>query len=83
MAVELLSGSGVTFADTEVPSGTVNGANTVFTLANAPSPAASLVLFLNGVAQRPAGVDYTLSGLTITYVTAPLTGETHVCWYRR
>jgi len=83
MAVELLSGSGVTFADTEVPSGTINGANAVFTLANAPSPAASLELFLNGVLQRPAGVDYTLSGLTITYVTAPLTGETHVCWYRR
>lgn len=70
------------FADLEVPAGTINSANTVFTLAHTPSPAASLQLFRNGVLQAAGGTDYALSGSTITYVTAPLTGDTHVCSYR-
>lgn len=69
--------------DNEVPSGTINGSNTVFTLANAPSPASSLQLFLNGLLQTAGGVDYTLSGDTITYATAPETGDAHVAWYRK
>lgn len=71
-----------TFADAEVPSGTINGSNVTFTLAHTPSPAASLDLYLNGVEQRAAGVDYTLSTGTITYGTAPPTGSTLVCYYR-
>lgn len=69
-------------ADCITPVGTVDGANAVFTLTQAPSPAASLQLFRNGVLQRPDGVDYTLASSTITYITAPSVGDTHVAWYR-
>lgn len=71
-----------TFADAEVPSGTINGSTTAFTLAHTPSPAASLLCFENGVAQRAAGADFTLATATITYGVAPPTGTTLVCSYR-
>lgn len=58
---------------TETPAGAVDGANTVFTLTSAPIGGV-LVLFLNGVEQQ-AGVDYTLSGKTITYALAPAAGD--------
>jgi len=55
----------------ETPTGTQNGVNLVFTLANAPSPANSLQLFLNGAyLTQGAGNDYTLSGSTITLAAA-------------
>ena len=46
------------------------GRGIAFTLANVPSPAASVDLFLNGVEQR-IGIDYTFTGSTITYIVAP------------
>jgi hypothetical protein len=59
----------------ETPTGTINGSNTTFTLANAPVSGTEMV-FLNGILQEPgAGNDYTISGATITYLTAPLTGD--------
>jgi hypothetical protein len=59
----------------ETPSGSVNGSNTSFVLANVPV-AGSESVFLNGVLQEPgAGNDYTISGSTITYLTAPVTGD--------
>src|SRR5262245_26122168 len=36
------------FVDGESPAGVIDGVNSVFTLANAPNPAASLQLFRNG-----------------------------------
>lgn len=72
----------INFSDGEVPSGTINGSNVTFTLANTPNPALSLVLFRNGVLQYPAGIDFTLSSSTITFVTAPLTGDNLITWYR-
>jgi hypothetical protein len=39
------------FADAETPVGLLNGSNTVFTLADAPSPASSLALYRNGLLQ--------------------------------
>jgi hypothetical protein len=74
-------GSG-SFVDAEVPTGTINGANASFTLSQSPSPAASLELYRNGVLQTAGGTDYTLSSTTITYVTAPNSGDTHVAYYR-
>lgn len=41
--------------------------NTVYTLSAAPSPAASLYLFVDGGFRARAGVDYTLAGSTITF----------------
>lgn len=66
----------------EAPSGTINGSNTIFTLANTPT-AGTEEVFLNGVLQHPgAGNDYTISGGTITYLSAPLTGDRLVVGYR-
>lgn len=63
------------FVTRETPSGTVNGSTTAFTLANTPIAGTECV-FLNGVLQEPgAGNDYTISGATITYLTAPITGD--------
>lgn len=63
-------GTTLRFKNNETPSGTINGTNAAFTLANSPSPSLSLELFLNGQFQTQ-GSDYTLSGSTITFTTAP------------
>jgi hypothetical protein len=58
----------------EVPSGTVNGSNTSFTLSHTPK---FLMLFLDGLECRGgSGLEYTISGTTITFTTAPETGGT-------
>jgi hypothetical protein len=75
-------GGAALFADEETPTGSVNGSNTAFTLAFAPSPGASLQLFLNGQLLKPGGTDYTLSGANITMVNAPATGDVLLAWYR-
>jgi hypothetical protein len=75
-------GIGPNFSDAEVPSGAINGVNTVFNLVNSPNPAKSLSLYLNGVIQTGGGIDYTLAGATITFVVAPATGDTIIAWYR-
>src|SRR5262245_8608606 len=62
-------GSG-SFVYDEIPAGTKDGSNKIFTLTNTPSPAGSLYLFLNGVEQGTA-IDFALSGSTITYTIAP------------
>jgi hypothetical protein len=71
------------FVDKETPSGTINGSNVTFTLADTPV-AGSEHIYLNGVLQDVgAGNDYTISGATITYLTAPLTGEKIKASYRK
>jgi hypothetical protein len=78
-----LEAGAVVFHDAEVPGGTINGANAVFTLQTAPSPAQSLQLAVNGVIQK-AGVDFTLSSDTITFVSGaiPQGGDELLSWYR-
>lgn len=71
------AGSTVNFADSETPA-TVSG--TVFTLAHTPNPALSLELYVNGLLQIQ-GTDYTISGPTITFGSAP-TIITMRAWYR-
>jgi len=62
------------FVTREIPSGSVNGSNAVFTLANVPVSGTEQV-FLNGMLQHEGvGNDYTISGDTITFVTAPDSG---------
>lgn len=52
--------------------GTTNGVNTVFNIAYTPTNSNSLMIFLNGVLQEPGITqDYTVSGTTITFNTAP------------
>jgi len=75
--------SNTNFVDKEVPSGSINGSNTAFTLANTPV-VGSEHLYLNGVLQESgAGNDYTISGANITMLTAPLTGEKLRVSYRK
>lgn len=73
----------IVFVDQEVPAGVVDGANVAFTIGNAPSPVSSLHLFRNGLLQK-VGFDYTLSGSTITFLSAatPQAGDTVVGSYR-
>lgn len=76
----VLSGA---FADGEVPGGTINGSNTVFTLTRVPAPASSLQLYRNGLRMR-ANVDFQLSGSTVTFFVAstPQAGDQLVANYR-
>jgi len=78
-------GSGVfpSYVDAEVPGGSTDGTNTVFTLSNAPSPVGSLSLFRNGLFQRQ-GVDYSVSGSTITFFlgSIPQSGDILAASYR-
>lgn len=63
------------FVTRETPTGAVNGTNTSFVLANTPVTGSESV-FLNGILQEPGvGNDYTISVATITYLTAPVTGD--------
>ena len=78
------------FVDGEVPTGTINSTdgsdgNGTFTLSVAPSPAASLRLYRNGILLRPAAVDFTLTTLTITFTIGqyPITGDSLVAFYRK
>lgn len=71
------------FVDKETPSGTINGSNATFTLANTPV-AGSEHVYLNGILQDSgAGNDYTITGATITMLTAPTTGEKLKVSYRK
>lgn len=75
--------TGSNFVDKEVPSGSINGSNTTFTLANTPVSGSEHV-YLNGILQESGGSnDYTISGATITYLTAPLSGEKIRVSYRK
>ncbi len=60
----------------EVPSGNCNGSNTSFTLANTPLSNGIVNLSLNGVILRQgAGLDYTISGSSITLNSACNLGQ--------
>lgn len=69
------------FVDDETPAGVINGSTTAFTLANTPV-AGTVKLFLNGLRQKVTN-DYTISGTAITYLAAPLTGDTLTADYRK
>lgn len=62
-----------TFIIRETPSGSVDGSNTAFGLAHIPL-AGSEQWFINGIMQKP-GVDYSISGVTITAIKIPETGD--------
>ena len=71
------------FVIEETPSGSINGSNTAFTLANTPT-AGTVKLYLNGVRQKSgAGNDYTISTNTITMTTAPVSGDVLIADYMK
>ena len=53
------------------------GSQTTFTLSQAPGVVAALLVSIGGVNQT-AGVDYTLSGTTLTFTTAPVAGTNNI-----
>ena len=59
------------FVAREIPSGTINGINTIFTIDNTPT---YLHVYVNGLLQDEGpSNDYTISGTTLTMVVAPPT----------
>ncbi|HMD72150.1 MAG TPA: hypothetical protein VKF41_12435 [Bryobacteraceae bacterium] len=75
--------STASFMDGDTLSGLVDGTNTTFGLTAAPTPSTSLAVYRNGVLQK-ATQDYTLSGSTVTFLTAstPQPGDTLLASYR-
>ena len=67
--------------DDETPTGTINGTNKAFTIKNPPNPVSSLKVYLNGQRMRITE-DYTFSGATITFITAPPTTSILLVDYR-
>jgi len=71
-----LTGSFVTFSpDIQLFSG--DGAETDFVLSEAPGAAAALIVAIDGVLQKP-GTDFTASGVTLTFTTAPAAGASNI-----
>jgi len=67
--------------DPYTPTGAVNGVNTDFVLSHTPSPSTSLIVWKDGQKQKLT-TDYTLSGVTITFLSAPLTDTIIECSHR-
>ena len=61
-----------------IPTGTINGINTVFVLPTTPQPA-TIRVYADGVRQTVT-TDFTLSGTTITFTVAPTSAV--LCDYR-
>ena len=77
---EVSGTSTINFADSETPTGDVDGANTDFVLAHTPLTG-SLKVYLNGM-RMSITEDYTLATATITFLTAPDSGSIITCDYR-
>ncbi len=70
-----IGATGGTEVKRETPTGTVNGSNMDFTLANTPNSGTEEV-FLNGLLQDSGGSnDYTIAGAVISFVIAPVSGD--------
>lgn len=63
----------------EVPAGTVDGSNKVFTLSKMPTDPKSVIVILDSLALPLT--DYTLINQTITFVTAPAVGQQPYAYY--
>ena len=71
------------FVESETPTGAINNANKTFTLANTPT-VGTVKLYVNGLRQEVGATnDYTISGATITMITAPPTGSRILADYRK
>lgn len=65
----------------EVPTGTMNGSNTVFTLANTPVSGTEMV-FVDGILMNAGALnDYTISTNSITFAVAPVSTDVILVTY--
>jgi hypothetical protein len=71
-------------ADAEVPSGAIDGTNSVFSLASTPANGTTPLIAKNGTVLKP-GLDYPLAGNNITFLVAavPQPGDVLLAWYRQ
>ncbi len=71
---ETITGEATSYTNVvgEAPTGTIDGVNKEFTIANTPI-ANTFKLYFNGLRQKETS-DFTLSGTTITFVEAPMEG---------
>ena len=73
----------------EKPSGIVNGANTLFTLANTPFATSEISIFVNGQLQTPPDLapwqDYSVTGSNVYFTTGsiPKEGELILAMYNK
>jgi len=66
----------------ETPTGTVNGSNTDFYVANTPVSGSEQV-YRDGQLMKGGGADYTISGPTISFTTAPVTDSVLLATYKQ
>lgn len=66
----------------EIPSGVIDGVNATFTLANAPV-ANSEQIYLNGLLQDTRGIDYSISGVIVTFLVPPVSGDRVLVTYQK
>jgi hypothetical protein len=66
----------------EIPTGVIDGVNTVFTLTNTPLTDSEQI-FLNGLLQDARGVDYSISSTTVTFLSPPISGDRILVTYQR
>lgn len=64
----------------EKPSGLINGVNVTFTLSSLPHSEDGTLVYVNAIPQE-LGVDFTISGQTITLTEAPETGQRVYVFY--
>jgi hypothetical protein len=83
LVIEVAAGYFPRFQWNEVPSGSIDGVNTAFTVSFPPVPTNSLLFFVNGVLQKQSPVsDYVLSGSTITVAKAPKKNDNLLALYQ-
>ena len=73
VVVTIAGGSSANISNNETPTGAVDDSNAIFTLAHTPK-SDSLMLYVQGQLQIK-DVDYTISGATITFGSAPIAGS--------
>lgn len=75
------SGGGATISQkNEILSGTVNGSNTAFTVSQTPLDTLAVIVYLDGI-KLEYTTHYTISGTTVTFVTAPATAQVPSAYY--
>lgn len=77
----LSSGGLSSFSDAEIPNGSINGSNVTFTLAHTLALGCNPLVILQGQIQQNEG-DFTASGNTLTFTSAPQVGMWLLVWYR-
>ncbi len=67
----------------EIPHGTIDGSNNIFTLAGIPNPTSTILVQKNGQILYN-GIGYTLSGNTLTFLSGyiPIIGDDIRVWYQ-